>query len=83
VRFWKNNRLDAEFDMDVADVARMFANSAWAEVLWPTDRKLRAFLTDPAGPISAVFDTDETYAQLVDLVLESQRRPADRSGPRP
>ena len=53
MKFWKNNRLDVEFDMPVPGVARLFTESTWADHPWPLDRRLRVFLTAPAGPISA------------------------------
>jgi len=74
MKFWKNNRLDAEFDLPIEQVAAMFAESTWADVPWLIDRRLCAFLTDTDGPVSAVWDDREAYDQLVDLVLADERR---------
>jgi len=80
MKFWKNNRLDAEFDMPAAEVARLFAESAWADHPWPLDRRLRAFLADPGGPISAVWDDEDAYEEVRQLVqaAERQRRQQER-----
>lgn len=59
MKFWKNNRLDAEFDLPEAEVARLFAESPWADHPWPLDRRLRAFLTDPGGPVSAMWEDQD------------------------
>lgn len=56
MRFYRGNRTGGGFDADLADVAAQF----WASPLgrshvtdpdnmWPLERSLRAFLTDPAG----------------------------------
>ncbi len=78
MRFWRNNRLDGEFEMPAAEVVELFAASAYWEARGvPLDRRLRLFLTDSAGPIAAVFEEDD-YAQLFDLVLDAYR---DRKRP--
>ena len=74
MKFWKNNRIDAEFDLPVEQLAVMFAESRWAGVPWLIDRRVCAFLTDTDGPVSAVWDDQQAYEQLVDLILEQQRR---------
>jgi hypothetical protein len=72
MKFWKNNRLDAEFDLPEAEVARLFAESEWADNPWPLDRRLRAFLTDPAGPVSAVWDDEDAYQEVRRLTQAGQ-----------
>lgn len=79
MKFWKNNRLDAEFDMPTADVARLFAQSTWAGQPWPLDRRLRAFLTDPSGPVSAVWDDEDAYEELRRLIEAQPVTPAPGS----
>ncbi len=82
MKFWKNNRLDAEFDMPTEQVADLFAASEWADVPWLIDRALRGFLTDQAGPVSAVWDDEQAFDELVELVLTQRRntRATDRAG---
>ncbi len=76
MKFWKNNRLDAEFDLPIEQVAVLFARSKWAGLPWLIDRRLCAFLTDTDGPISAVWNDQASYDQLVDLILANERRQA-------
>jgi len=79
MKFWKNNRLDAEFDLPIEQVATLFAESEWAALPWLLDRSLRAFLTDQAGPVCAVWDDEEAFNALLDLVL-TRRRTARTTG---
>jgi len=79
MKFWKNNRLDAEFDMPLEELAVLFAASEWAAVPWLLDRSLRAFLTDQGGPVCAVWDDEEAFNALLDLVL-TQRRTVRATG---
>jgi hypothetical protein len=74
MKFWKNNRIDAEFDLPVEQLADMFCQSKWAGVPWLIDRRVCAFLTDTDGPVSAVWDDQQAYERLIELVLEQQRR---------
>jgi hypothetical protein len=74
MKFWKNNRLDAEFDLPIEQLAVLFAQSKWAGVPWLIDRRMCAFLTDSDGPVSAVWDDQTSYNALVDLVLAAERR---------
>jgi hypothetical protein len=77
VIFWKNNRLDAQFENPAAEVAALFAASAWAGPGhdWPLDRRLRAFLTETDGPISAVWDDEAAYGELRQLAQAAERQP--------
>jgi hypothetical protein len=74
MKFWKNNRVDAEFEISIEDLAVMFGQSRWAGVPWLIDRRVCAFLTDTDGPVSAGWDDQQSYERLVELVLEQQRR---------
>jgi hypothetical protein len=71
VKFWKDNKIDAEFDADPAEVARWFWVSREGEMAFrgdmPLDRCLRLFLTDPAQ-FGAVWDEPD-YAGLFGVVL--------------
>jgi hypothetical protein len=83
VKFWKNNRIDAEFDLPVEELAAMFLESKWAGVPWLIDRRVCAFLTDTDGPVAAVWDDQASYEQLVDLALAAERqqtREASKAG---
>jgi hypothetical protein len=80
VKFWKNNRLDATFDLPVEQLAVMFAESPWAGVPWLIDRRVCAFLTDTDGPVSAVWDDQQSYEQLVDLALAAERQQTREAG---
>jgi hypothetical protein len=82
VIFWKNNRLDAQFEMAAAEVAALFAASAWAGPGhdWPLDRRLRAFLTETDGSISAVWDDEGAYGELRQLAQAAERRPTGLPG---
>jgi len=77
MKFWKNNRLDGEFDLPEAEVARLFAKSPWADHPWPLDRRLRAFLTDPGGPVSAVWEDQAAYEEVRRLIQACRPEPAD------
>lgn len=68
MKFWRNNRLDAEFTLPIAAVAGLFMTSLWNVPDSLLDRQLRGFLTDNSGPISAVWDDEDHYNQLVRLV---------------
>lgn len=72
--FWRNNRLDAEFTMAIAIVADLFMASQWNDPDGLLDRQLRAFLTDNSGPISAVWDNETHYNQLLQLIQSHRSR---------
>ena len=74
MRFWRNNRLDGEFEMAPERVVEMFEQSPWWSVDTSLDRNLRAFLTDPAGPISAVWDNENDYDDLLRRAREAAQR---------
>jgi hypothetical protein len=64
LKFWKDNQADAGFDLPEAEVARLFSESRWAGHPWPLERRLRAFLTDPNGPISAVWEDEAAFGEV-------------------
>lgn len=71
MRLWRNNRLDAEFTRPIGHLAEQFRDSPWADVPWPVERAVAAFLVDSEGPVSAVWDsTAGSFEQLVDAILE-------------
>lgn len=61
VTLWRNNRLDGRWQLQLEDLARRFAASAWAELEWPLARSVRGFITAPDG-LSSVFDEDDYSA---------------------
>lgn len=76
MRFWRNNRIDGEFEMSIEDVAALFDQSELADFdahPYSLDRRLRLFLTDPAGPISAVWTDEDAYDDLLARVAADQR----------
>lgn len=57
MRFYKTNRADDPgFEVPVEEVARLYGASKWRATGWPTERAVRAFLTDPDGPIGGRWD---------------------------
>ena len=71
MRFWRNNRLDAQFELPADQVVDLFRHSRWWTMPGPLDRSLQAFLTDPAGPISAVWDDQDAYQDLHRLAMDA------------
>ncbi len=69
MRFWKNNRLDAEFEMEPSRVVELFQQSHWWGVEWTLDRSLRTFMTDMDGPISAIWDDQDGFDGIYRLAL--------------
>lgn len=69
MKFWMNNRLDGTFDVAVEQVVAQFQVSPW----WVADLDLmsaiRGFLTDPAGPIRAVWDDE---ADLIKVCAQAE-----------
>ncbi len=57
------------FVLPVDRVAAMFCSSEFADAPWLLDLRLRAFLTNPVGPINARWDDQAAFDQLVDAVL--------------
>lgn len=74
MRFWRNNRLDEEFEMAPERVVGLFEQSPWWSLESSLDRSLRSFLTDPTGPISAVWDNEDDYNELLRRVREAAQR---------
>lgn len=71
MKFWRDNRLDAEFELAPARVVELFHASAYWRVDWPLERSMRAFITDADGPISAVWDDDEAFEEILRLSLDA------------
>ncbi len=78
MRFHRYDRRTTTFDLPTAEVAVMFCASDWADMPWPVDAKLRAFLTNPVGPVNAGWTDQHAFDRLVDAVLT--RRLARRGG---
>jgi hypothetical protein len=72
MKFWRGNRVDAEFDRPIDQVAVQFWNSPEGSSqlcgsTWPLERSLRAFLTDPQG-FNAVWDDEDEFGRLFERV---------------
>jgi hypothetical protein len=69
MKFWKDNKADAETDWPVQAVADAFCTAMthgdWPSKLanWPLDRTLRDWLTDPDG-FSATWTDENGFAEL-------------------
>ena len=71
MRFWRNNRLDAEFDMPIEKLVEEFEASKYESMLMPLERKVSLFLSDPDGPVSGTWELDDPdYDRLLDLIAE-------------
>lgn len=91
MKLWNNNRLDAEWEMPIEEIAQLYMQSEWPGVLMPLERKLRLFMTSQDGPISSVWDDEAEFERLLDQVIELERQhdlkqtpteaPADPRGP--
>ncbi len=58
VALWRNNRIDAEWHIDLEELARRFAASGWAGQPWPLRRRILLFVTSPDGLCSTFLDED-------------------------
>jgi len=71
MKFWKDNRIDGEYDMTVDQIAEGFLASGWAEIEWPSERKLAAYLGDRAGGgLSSTWEDRLTFNAVVDRIIE-------------
>ena len=72
MKFWKNNRLDEEFEIHPSEVLDKFLESEhyknWLEGC-NFDRCLRGFLTDKDG-LSSTFE-NEDYEKLADYIFRN------------
>ncbi len=69
MKFWRNNPLDAEFDP--VRVVELFQASTYWRADWRLERSARAFITDTDGPISAVWDDDAEFEEILRLSLDA------------
>jgi hypothetical protein len=90
VKLWKDNRVDAEYEMDPADVAAGFLASRWAGVRWPLERRLRAYMTakEADGGLSSVWEdeTGDGFGAVLAAIRGPRRVegvPVVHIGPRP
>jgi len=74
MKFWRNNRLDAEFRLEPAQVVELVKHSKYWQQ-WPLESSLRAFMTDSAGPISAVWDDQDGFDETYRLARAAGRDP--------
>jgi len=73
---WRDNRADQEWSETTDNLAGQFRQSEqmqWWRKGMPLDRCLRAFLTDPDGPVHSVWSDDQAYRHLLDTVIEMER----------
>ncbi len=73
MRLWRDNSIDGEWDLPEEEIARRFLASDWADVAWPLDRALRAFMTDKGkGGLSSVWEDGAAYDRVFDIVLQAR-----------
>lgn len=78
MKLWKDNKVDAEWELPDDEVASRFLASKYAnpeEYPWPLERRLRVFISDnePDG-LQSVFDwEDPSYSSVLDII---EARPA-------
>jgi len=72
MRLWRDNSIDGEWELPEDEIARQFLASGWAEITWPLDRALRAFMTDKAG-LSSVWEDIAAYDRVFDIVMQARR----------
>lgn len=58
MKLWHNHRLDAdaEWELPIEELARLYLASPWAGTRNALDTKLRIFLADQNGPVASVYD---------------------------
>lgn len=71
MRFWKGNKLAAEFSWPTGAVCYAFMRQYGPEsdtaMYWPVERQLRNFLTGPAG-FNSTWDDEATFTELLEEV---------------
>ena len=79
MRFWRENKLDGEFDAPVREIADGFAYAVahdkdWREKFgqWPLEHVLRDWLTSPLG-LNSTWE-DETGHESFDELLQAARQ---------
>jgi hypothetical protein len=73
MKFYRNNRIDEPFDMELEELAELFLASPQASWEWPLDRAIPHFLGDPDGPVSGVWENQKDYMALRNLVADRRR----------
>jgi hypothetical protein len=89
MKFWRCNRLDAEFEANIQEVAEEFvaavANNEDLKLKldsWPLDRSLRDWLTSPGG-FNSTWDDNEAYDDLIEAVRVQFRLHEEAMDPAP
>jgi hypothetical protein len=74
MRLWKkNNRLDADLQLEPAQVAQRVKASSYRSTPRPRQRSLHASMSDSdGGPVSAVWDEEAGVVDLLRLVRASR-----------
>lgn len=74
MRFRKEGHSGTEFDLSIEEVAALYGASPWATTSLPLGTKLRAFVSDPAGPVNATWhDEEDDYLRLMVMILHQDR----------
>lgn len=83
MKLWKNNRIDQEWELDDNDIVSRFEASEWSTIEeWPTERRLRAFLTSSEHDgLSSVFEEDE-FAVLFGRLFDVRRAAKSQTTPK-
>ena len=77
VKFWKENKIDQEFDWPVTVVADAFMTHYWREKLqdapFPLERMLRGWLTAKDG-LNSVWEAEEGPDSFEELYIQVRDR---------
>lgn len=80
MKFWRGNKIDAEYELSVEEVARKFLNSKYStanpqhdEIIefLPLERRLRNFMTAPDG-LNSTWDNEDDFDQVWDIACSDE-----------
>jgi hypothetical protein len=76
LQLWRNNRRDAQWGIDVDELARQFLASTWADPEMRADRALAGFIGDTEHGLSSVWEDRDAF----DVALVEIRRQRGAEG---
>ena len=76
LQLWRNNRNDAQWEIDTDELARQFLASAWADPLMRADRALAGFIVDTEHGLSSVWEDLDAF----DVALAAIRQQREAEG---